>query len=96
MFLGRVTGRLVPAAVAEGLAGVPMLWVQPLETDLEPYGRPIVCADPTRMAGQGELVYWEASREAALTLEPSFVPVDHAIVGIVDDLQVDPRGEGAP
>jgi ethanolamine utilization protein EutN len=42
------------------------------------------------MAGPGELVYWEASREAALTLEPWFVPVDHAIVGIVDDLQVDP------
>ncbi len=96
MFLGRVTGRVVPAVVADGLAGVPMLWVQPLETDLEPVGRPLVCADPTRMAGPGELVYWEASREAALTLEPWFVPVDHAIVGIVDDLQIDPAEEGDP
>jgi len=41
------------------------------------------------MAGPGELVYWEASREAALTLEPSFVPVDHAVVGLVNDLQID-------
>jgi ethanolamine utilization protein EutN len=92
--LGRVIGRLVPAVVAEGLTGVPMLWVQPLAPDLGPNGRPFVCADGTRMAGPGELIYWEASREAALTLSPSFVPVDHAVVGIVDDLQLDPPATG--
>lgn len=94
MFLGRVIGRVVPAVLADGLAGVPLLWVEPLAPDLTPDGRPLVCADGTRMAGPGELVYWEASREAALTLEPSFVPVDHAIVGLVDDLQIDPEGAG--
>lgn len=94
MLLGRVIGRLVPAVVAEGLEGVPMLWVQPLDMEGRDGGRPFVCADGTRMAGPGELVYWEASREAALTLEPSFVPVDHAVVGIVDDLHLD-RTPGA-
>ena len=95
MFLGRVIGRVVPAVLADGLAGVPMLWVQPLDAAAErATGVPIVCADGTRMAGPGELVYWEASREAALTLEPSFVPVDHAIVGLVDDLQLDSEGAG--
>ncbi len=89
MELGRVIGRLVPALVAEGLEGVPMLWVQPLDMHGHPRGTSFVAADGTRMAGPGELVYWEASREAALTLEPSFVPVDHAVVGIVDDLQID-------
>ena len=97
MFLGRVIGRVVPAVVADGLAGVPMLWVQPLGRRREPEGKPFVCADGTRMAGPGELIYWEASREAALTLDPSFVPVDHAVVGIVDDVQLDdePRDGGA-
>lgn len=89
MFLGRVIGRLVPAVVTPGLAGVPLLWVQPLDKHGAPEGRPFVGADGTRMAGPGETVYWEASREAALTLSPSFVPVDHAIVGIVDDVQLD-------
>ena len=42
------------------------------------------------MAGPGQIVYWVASREAALALEPSFVPVDHAIVGLVDDVKIDP------
>ncbi len=89
MFLGRVIGRLVPAVVHEGLEGVPLLWVEPLDRSGAPAGEPFVCADGTRMAGPGELVYWEASREAALTLDPSFVPVDHAVVGIVDDLHLD-------
>ncbi len=89
MFLGRVMGRVVPAVISEGLTGVPLLWVQPLDKHGEDEGRPFVCADGTRMAGPGEMVYWEASREAALTLEPSFVPVDHAVVGIVDDLMID-------
>jgi len=89
VFLGRVIGHVVPAVVCEGMAGVPLLWVQPLDKRCRPEGKPFVCADGTRMAGPDELIYWEASREAALTLEPSFVPVDHAIVGIVDDVQLD-------
>jgi len=89
MFLGKVIGRLVPAVVCEGLAGVPLLWVQPLDKLQKPDGRPFVCADGTRMAGPGETIYWEASREAALTLEPSFVPVDHAVLGLVNDVQID-------
>ena len=89
MFLGKVIGTLVPAIVADGLAGVPMLWVQPLDKHGKPEGAPMVCADGTRMAGPGETIYWEASREAALTLDPSYVPVDHAIVGIVNDTHLD-------
>ncbi len=89
MFLGRVIGRLVPAIVYQGMEGVPLLWVQPLDKESRDRGQPFVCADGTRMAGLGETVYWEASREAALTLEPSYVPVDHAVVGLVNDVQLD-------
>ena len=89
MFLGRVIGRVVPAVVTEGMEGFPLLWVQPLDKFGEPEGAAMVCADGTRMAGPGETISWEASREAALTLEPSFVPVDHAVVGIVDDVRLD-------
>ncbi len=37
----------------------------------------------------GQLVYIVASREAALAMPETFVPVDDAIVGIVDQLAVD-------
>ncbi len=87
MLLGRVVGSVVPAVVYAGLEGVPMLLVQPLDRAGQPEGLTLVAADATRMAGPGELVYYEGGREAALALDPWFVPVDHAIVGIVDDLQ---------
>jgi len=94
VFLGKVIGRVVPAVVYPGMEGVPLLWVQPLDKCGEIAGTPFVCADGTRMAGPDEMVYWEASREAALTLDPSFVPVDHAVVGLVDGLYLDAQSEG--
>ena len=89
MKLGRIIGQVVPSAVYEGLEGVPMLWVQPLDKTGEPKGKPIVCADCTKMAGPDELIYYEGGREAALALDPWFVPVDHTIIGIVDELHLD-------
>jgi ethanolamine utilization protein EutN len=89
MLLGRVIGTLVPCVVYQGLSGVPMLWVRPLDKHSLPAGKAIVCADSTRMAGPGELVYYEGGREAAMALEPSFVPVDHTIIGIVDQAYVE-------
>jgi ethanolamine utilization protein EutN len=84
MLLGRVIGMVVPCVTYKGLEGVPMLWVQPLDKTRQPRGAPLVAADATRMAGPGELIFYEGGREAALALDPWFVPVDHAIVGIVD------------
>ncbi|MEN8235522.1 MAG: EutN/CcmL family microcompartment protein [Actinomycetota bacterium] len=84
MQLGRVTGTVVATMKSEGLEGVKFLIVQPLDKHREPIGRPVIAADAVYMAGPGELVYFVASREAAEALDPRFVPVDHAIVGIVD------------
>ncbi|MCU0293014.1 MAG: hypothetical protein MUF10_13645 [Thermoanaerobaculaceae bacterium] len=95
MLLGRVIGVVVPCVVTEGLQGVPMLLLQPLDREGRPKGRTLVAADPTRMAGPGEIVTYEGGREAALLLDPWFVPVDHAVVGIVDAFHR-PGGESQP
>ena len=87
MLLGRVIGTVVPAMLVDELSATPLLWVQPLDKTGNPKGAPLVCADGTRMAGPGQLIYWVASREAALTLDPWFVPVDDAIVGLVDEVR---------
>ena len=84
MLLGRVIGQVVPCIVMKGLEGVPMLIVQPLDKQLNPKGKALVAADATRMAGPGELVSYEGGREAAMALDETFVPVDHAIIAIVD------------
>ncbi len=86
MHLARVTGALVATQKYEGLQGVKLLIIQPLDKRQQPAGQPLVAADSTAQAGPGELVFFVASREAALTLPNTFVPVDHAIVGIVDEV----------
>ena len=88
MKLGRVIGTVTPAVVYDGLEGWPMLLIQGLDKYSKPKGEPFVAADTTRMAGPDELIYYESSREAALALDPWFVPVDSAIIGIVDDLHL--------
>lgn len=90
MHLGRVIGTVVATEKTPNLEGVRFLIVQPLTRDLQDRGRPVVAGDGVAMAGPGELVYFVGSREAAQAMPEPFVPVDHAIVGIVDQLAVDP------
>ncbi len=86
MRLARVIGTVVATRKYEGLEGVKFLIVQPLDREQRPVGDPVVAADATAQAGPGELVFIIASREAALALPTTFVPVDSAIVGIVDQV----------
>lgn len=88
MQLARVIGTVVATEKYEGLAGIKFLIVQPLNKRQEAVDEPVVAADATAQAGPGELVFIVGSREAAQALPIKFVPVDHAIVGIVDDVDV--------
>lgn len=90
MRLADVIGTVVATVKYDGLEGVKFLVVQPLDRDGEPEGEPVVAADAVAMAGPGERVYVVESREAALALPEPFVPVDHAIVGIVDHVETTP------
>ena len=88
MQLGKVQGTVVATIKSDGLEGVRFLIVQPLDKNQQPIGKPLVAADAVHMAGPGELVYFVASREAAEAMPVRFVPVDHAIVGIVDEVHL--------
>lgn len=84
MNLGKVVGTVVSTVKSEGLEGVRLLVVQPMTKDLVPKKTvPIVAADSVR-AGIGDVIFYVNSREAALGLENTFVPVDACIVGHVD------------
>jgi len=87
MQLARVKGTVVATIQYQGLEGVKFLIVQPLSKTQQPEGKPVVAADATAQAGPGELVFIVGSREAAQAMPEVFVPVDHAIVGIVDDVE---------
>ncbi len=88
MLLGKIVGTAVATIKNPDLAGVKLLVVQPLNKTLEPVGNLQVTADSVQ-AGYGDIVVMVRAREAALTLEPSFVPVDLATVGVVDTVDID-------
>ncbi|MBT6177479.1 MAG: EutN/CcmL family microcompartment protein [Deltaproteobacteria bacterium] len=85
MYLGQIEGTVVATHRVVGLEGAKFLLVQPLDEDRNPAGPKEVAVD-TVQAGIGDFVYLVGSREATLALENTFVPVDAAVIGIVDDL----------
>lgn len=89
MHLGRVIGTVVATTRTDGLDGVKFMVVQPLDKHGHEQGAPVVAADAVAMAGTGELIYFVASREAAEALPERFVAVDHAIVGLVDQVSLE-------
>jgi ethanolamine utilization protein EutN len=96
MKFGRVIGTVVATRKYEGLDGIKFLVVQPLDEDhKQPVGQPVIAADATLQAGPGMLVFMVASREGAQAMPEVFVPVDLAITGIVDqvDIEQGPRRE---
>ncbi|TFH36863.1 MAG: ethanolamine utilization protein EutN [Anaerolineales bacterium] len=89
MKFGRVIGTVVATQKYTGLEGIKFLVVQPLDEDLKPQGEPAIAADATFQAGPGELVFMVASREGSQALPDWYVPVDLAITGIVDEVEID-------
>jgi ethanolamine utilization protein EutN len=92
MKIGRVIGTMVATVKPEAMRGLKLLIVRPLTAELAVEGDPFVATDASAQAGPGDLVTYEASREAALLHDPSFVPVDHAVVGIIDQHSYDEGG----
>ena len=93
MLFGRVKGSAICTLKYPGTQGLKLLVVQPLNRKMEPLGALQVAADVVD-AGPGDLCVMVRSREAALAMpDVKFVPVDLALVGIVDDLEVRPDGE---
>ncbi len=93
MLFGKVRGSAVSTQKYPDLKGMKLLIIEPLDRCLKPTGELQVAVDVVD-AGPGDLCVMVRSREAALALrEHKFVPVDLALVGIVDDLEVRPDGE---
>jgi len=93
MLFGRVKGSAICTVKYQDLEGLKLLIVQPLDKHLNPVGVLQVAVDVVD-AGIGDLCVMVRSREAALAMPGvKFVPVDLALVGIVDELEVKPDGE---
>ncbi len=88
MYLARVIGTVVATQKVPGLEGIRLLLVQPVDEAGHDRGKPVAAADLTQ-AGPGDLVHVTTSREAAIAMPDPFVPVDAAILSIVDHVHVE-------
>ncbi len=85
MKLARVRGTVVCTIKDPQLDGVKLRVIQPVDSDGNLQGGPIVAADSVS-AGEDELIWWVAAREATYCLPDKKIPADAAIVGIVDQM----------
>jgi microcompartment protein CcmK/EutM len=87
MVFGRVIGTAVATRKYPGLEGAKLLVVQQLNRHLEPVGRPAVAVDVAQ-AGVGDLVLLARKREAAVAYPVPDMPLDLAVVAIVDRIDL--------
>jgi ethanolamine utilization protein EutN len=84
MFLGRVVGNVTATRKAEQLDGTKFLLILPNASDRKKPGEAYVVAADATHAGVGEEVIVATGRAARLAMGDDALPVDAAVVGIVD------------
>lgn len=83
MLLGKVEGNIWATRKLDVFQGKKLMLVQPLDEDMKPVSRHIIAVD-TVDAGVGDIVCLATSKEAAVPMKEKLIPVDAAIVGVVD------------
>jgi len=93
MFMAQITGSIVSSQKVESMIGQKLLIVEPLRVDektrakLKGTGRTFIVVD-TVGAGEGEVVLCVQGSSARFTPQTEKLPIDAAIIGIVDQVQV--------
>ena len=88
MDLAKVIGTVVATRKDPSLAGTRLLVVQPLDEKQNPISDPLVAVDTLHDAGVGEIVYIVTGGDAVSVIPGKRMPVDVAIVGIVDSISL--------
>ncbi len=85
MFLGNVIGNIWATRKYSAINSFKLMIVQPINSDYENTGEPIVAVD-TVGSGPGETIIYITASEAVIPLPVDMAPVDASIVGIVDSI----------
>ena len=87
MKLGKVIGRVVSTRKIDCFKSQTMLLVQGIDENLKKVGDPLVAIDIVK-AGEGDIVYYEAGKEAGFALD-MLSPSDATIIAIVEDIDLE-------
>jgi ethanolamine utilization protein EutN len=89
MYLGRVMGSIWATAKDPNLHARKLMIVQPLNAQLVPTGKQLICTDAIGV-GAGEIIYYCRGKESSFPFLPDEVPTDTTIVGVVDEVRAEP------
>ena len=89
MQIGRVIGTVVSTQKHEKFEGAKLLLVQPLNTDDTPRGTALLAVDGVGAGVQEKVLIVLEGRAAGEALGRKAAPVDAAVVGIVDRVDVE-------
>ena len=88
MQICRVVGTVVSTNKTEKLSGMKLLLVRPIDLDTLEEKGPLLVSIDTVGAGEGEVVMTVGGSSSRQTQETDGKPVDHAIVAIVDHIDM--------
>ena len=88
MRIGRVIGHVVATQKNEKLEGAKLLLVQPLTASDEPVGSVVLAVDAAQAGIGATVLLVIEGRAAATALRRRGAPVDAAIIGIVDHVEL--------
>ena len=94
MTLGRVVGTVVATQKDKKFEGAKLLLVQPLTLDDAPRGVTLLAVDSVGAGLHEKVLVVIEGRAAAEAVGRKGTPVDAAIVGIVDHVDIDDVGSG--
>ena len=84
MKLGKVIGRVWATNKVHQLKSCRLFITQPLTSQNENAGNPLVVADPKNLAGIGDRVVYVTNTDATQAFDSGIAPVNAAIVELVD------------
>ena len=88
MQLARVIGSVVSTRKSDRLVGLKLLVAVPIDMDsMQVKGSPFITVD-TVGAGEGEIIMWAGGSSSRQTDLTTSKPVDSAIIGIVDYVDI--------
>ena len=90
MQLARVVGTLVSTVKHRKFSGAKLLLVQPINPDDTPRGTVLLAVDGVGAGVTEKVLIVLEGRAAGEAIGQKGAPVDAAIVGIVDDVNIDP------
>ena len=86
MKLGEIIGVVWASRKVEEFNGCRLHVIQPVSSNGDNYGNPIVVADPHNIGTVGDLVVYVTSTDAAQAFDNGYAPVNASVVKLVDEI----------